>query len=498
MSDLASPGDLPERAIRRLLPFDSLSLDHTAAVPLQRQLYAQLRYLIEERLLPAGSRLQSSRALAAELRISRTTVVSVYGQLATEGYVDFRPGARATVVDLPPPSTSDQRTRPGRRQLSARGTAMQEQPYHHGTPGQLAFHPGMPDSDYFPFGIWSRLLARRATAAKKDLFGSHDMAGFRPLREAIAGYVKVARGVRCDAEQIVITAGAQAALDLLARVLLDPGDTVWVEEPGYYGAQAAFVAAGANLHPLQVGRTGWDVELAASARPRLIYVTPASQQPLGLTMRMEQRLQLIDAAERADALIIEDDFDGEYRFDCGPIPALQGADKTGRVIYLGTFSKLLFPALRVGFMVLPKSLVGQLDVPLRITGQYPTPLMQAALADFIEGGYMTTHLKRMRRIYAARRQAFRKFSAARLSRWLTLLPGDAGISLVGELNDGGNDLALTAAARRRSLNVSPLSMHYRHGEPRRGIVMGYAALPEAAMPSAFARLEDACREALGP
>ena len=454
--------------------------------------------MIEERLLPAGSRLQSSRSLAIDLGISRTTVLAVYGQLATEGYVDFRPGARATVVHLPSPSLPIEREpRKGRRLLSARGHTMQEQPYHHGKPGHLAFHPGMPDSDYFPFGMWSRLLARRAVAAKKDFFGSFEIAGYRPLREAIAGYVKVSRGVRCVTEQIVVTAGAQAALDLLARVLLDPGDIAWVEEPGYYGAQAAFVTAGATLQPLGVGSAGWNLDLNKSVSPRLIYVTPASQQPLGLTMRPEQRLHLMDIAERTDALVVEDDFDGEYRFHGSPIPAMQGADLTDRVIYLGTFSKLLFPALRIGFMVLPKALVGRFDTPLRITGQYPPPLMQAALADFIEGGYMTTHLKRMRRIYAARRQAFRQISDAHLSRWMSLLPGDAGISLVGELKDEGNDVALAAAARKRALNVTPLSMHFQHGQPRKGIVMGYAALPESAMSAAFARLADAFHETFG-
>lgn len=497
-ASLAHDGVQPARAVRRLLPLDSLSLDPGSTTPLQRQLYGQLRRMLEERLLPPGSRLQSSRSLAADLGISRTTVVSVYDQLATEGYVDCRPGARAVVIDLPSPSPAAEFEAPqGRRLLSSRGAIMQEQPHHHGKPGHLAFHPGMPDSDYFPFGTWSRLLARRATAAKKDLFGSHDTAGYRPLREAIASYVKVARGVRCTVEQIVITAGAQPALDLMARVLLDPGDTAWVEEPGYYGAQAAFVAAGATLHPLHVGNAGWNIDLDQTVVPRLIYVTPASQQPLGLTMRMEQRLQLIDMADRADAFIIEDDFDGEYRFHGSPIPAMQGADQADRVIYLGTFSKLLFPALRVGFMVLPKSLVGRFDNPLRITGQYASPLIQAALADFIDGGYMTTHLRRMRRIYAARREAFRQISDARLGRWMSLLPGDAGISLVGEFNDGGDDVALAAAARKRLLNVTPLSMHYRHGLPREGIVMGYAALPESAMPTAFARLEDAFRETLG-
>ena len=465
---------------------------------MQRQLYWQLRRMIDERLLSAGSRLPSSRSLAADLGLARITVVTVYDQLATEGYINCRPGACATVVDLPAASPARAPTRGGNRKLlSERGRVMQEQPFHRGSPGHLAFHPGMPDSENFPFGIWSRLLARRATAAKKDLFGSHDVAGFQDLREAICGYVKAARGVRCSTEQIVITTGAQAALDLLSRILIDPGDIALVEEPGYYGAQAAFVASGAKLAPLHVGDAGWALDSLRGKPPRLIYVTPASQQPLGLIMRMEQRLRLLDLADRTDAFVIEDDFDSEYRFQGRPIPAMQGIDESDRVIYLGTFAKLLFPALRIGFVVLPKVLVGTFDLPLKITGQYPPPLLQAALADFINDGHMTVHLKRMRRIYAARRQLFRQLSEAHLGRWMSLLPSDAGISFVGELHDGESDLALAAAARKRSLNVSPLSMHYRHGNPRAGVVMGYAGLSESAMPRAFNKLAAVFRDVFG-
>ena len=245
--------------MKHSFPLDALSVDRTIAIPLHRQLYSHLRKMIEERFLSAGSTLPSSRSLAADLGVARNTVVGVYEQLATEGYIAGRRGARQTVVDLPDGAASSDSSQAAekRKLMSMRGETMLEQPLHHGAAGHLAFHPGMPDAESFPFGTLSRLLAARAKTARHDLFGTYSVTGYPALQEAIASYVKVARGVRCTPEQIVVTTGAQAALDLLARLLLDHGEAVWVEEPGYYGAQAAFVAAGARLQPLFVDTQGW-------------------------------------------------------------------------------------------------------------------------------------------------------------------------------------------------------------------------------------------------
>ena len=486
--------------MKQSFPLDSLSLDRGMSVPLHRQLYGHLRSMIEERVLAPGHALPSSRSLALDLSVARNTVVSVYEQLSTEGYITGRAGVRPTVVDLPERTKPEvqAKTNDQRRLLSVRGQLMVRQPSHHGAAGHLAFHPGMPDADSFPFNTWSRLLARRAKVARNDLFGTYYVNGYPPLQRAIAGYLKVARGVRCRPEQIIITTGAQAALDLLARVLLDTGDIAWVEEPGYYGAQAAFVAAGAQLAPLHVDDQGWRLKPPSNQTPRLIYVTPACQHPLGATMRMDQRLRLLELADRMDAFVIEDDFDGEYRFLGRPVQAMQGADTSDRVIYVGTFAKLLFPALRLGFMVLPEFLLPDISTALSITGQFAPLLLQAALADFIDEGHMSMHLKRMRRIYAARRQTFRTHAQRELGEWMTLRPTDAGIQFVGELRNGLNDVAIAAAARRRSLKISPLSMHYRHTKPASGLVLGYAAINEANMPAAFRSLKQAFVEATSP
>jgi GntR family transcriptional regulator / MocR family aminotransferase len=481
-----------EADMRQAFPLDAIVLDRTRSEALHRQLYRALSQLIKDRVLDAGSELPSTRSFALDLAVARNTVVAAYDQLITEGYLLNRAGARPIVVDLPggPVAQTQVATGLSDPDLSRRGEVMMCQPVHHGRPGHVAFHPGMPDSSSFPFGVWSRLLARRANFAGETLFGTYDVVGLPALREAIAAYLRAARGVRCTAEQIVVTTGAQAAFDLLARLLLDPGDPVWMEEPGYFGAQSAFTCAGAKLVPLPVTLEGWQLE-PPSPVPRLIYVTPACQHPLGVTMRMEQRLRLLEIAEQAKAWVIEDDFDGEYRFQGRPIPAMQGSDRSGRVIYVGTFAKILFPALRLGYMVLPPVLHKRIPHALSTTGQFAPLLLQAALADFINEGSMSRHLKRMRRIYAGRRQRFRQLCETHLPERLTLLSGESGIQVVGMLARNLDDRQVAEAGQRLGINLAPLSKHFRHGGPKQGLVLGYAACDEGQMTRGIIRLREA-------
>ena len=449
--------------------------------------------MIEVRTLPPGFEVPSTRALADDLAIARNTVVATYDQLVTEGFLLNRRGARSIVIVLPamPVPSQHSAAQPPRRALSARGETMTHQPIHHGTPGRFAFHPGMPDARSFPYREWSKLVTKRAGAGGESLFGTYHVVGLPALREAIADYLRAARGVHCNAEQVVVTTGAQATFDLLARLLLDPGDSVWMEEPGYFGAQSAFVAAGARLVELPVGVNGWQLTPAPSPPPRLFFVTPACQHPLGVTMPMEQRLRLLEIADQCDAWVIEDDFDGEYRFQGRPIPALQGMDRSERVIYVGTFAKILFPALRLGFMVLPQALHERMPQALSTTGQFAPLLLQAAVADFINQGLMTRHLKRMRRVYAARRRQFHELCESNLSGRLTLLSGDAGIQVVGILHESLDDNAIAATAEQLGINVSPLSKYYRHGRPTHGLVLGYAACDDNQMRHGIQRLGEA-------
>lgn len=474
-------------------PLESIALSRDDSTEtLRKQLYEELRRLITERILPAGAALPSTRLLAQDLEIARNTVNAAYDQLTAEGYIQARHRATPIIVNLPIASGLEpDRLQAAPSRLSARGETMLRQPAHHGVPGQLAFHPGMPDPETFPFSTWSRLIAKHARFSRASLFGTYHVAGLPALKVAIANYVKASRGVRCSAEQIVVTTGAQAGLDLLSRLLLDPGETVWMEEPGYYGAQAAFTAAGAFLHPMRVTETGWTLDPPQAAR--IAYVTPACHHPLGATMLMEQRLRLLDIADALDCWIIEDDFDGEYRFEGQPIPAMQAQDKSGRVIYVGTFAKILFPALRLGFMVLPAGFPGGIARALSITGQFAPLVLQAALAEFIEEGHMARHLRRMRRHYASRRQRFRTLCEENLSDWLEIVPNSSGIQMVGILRHDMDDRVLADEARKLGLGVSPLSIQYRHGTARKGLVMGYAGADEDEMHRGIAMLQKARR-----
>ena len=384
-------------------PVDGIALDRDSPANLHRQLYVQLRGLIERRVLPSGHALPSTRVMARDLNVGRNTVIAACDQLALEGYLAIRPRRPSVVMDLPTRSVAaDHVSVEDANLISRRGQTMLAQPYHHGRPGMLAFHPGMPDPDNFPFNTWSKLLSRRAKFAHIDLFGTYHVKGYPPLCEAIARYLTASRGVKCTPEQIVVTNGAQSAFDLLARLLIDDGDTVWMEEPGYYGAGSAFVSAGAKLAPLRVSNAGWDLD-PPPVIPRMIFVTPSCHHPLGITMPMEQRLNLLHMAETWRSWIIEDDYDGEYRFQGQPIPALQGIGASNRVVYVGTFAKILFPAMRLGFMVAPKAIDHTIVSALSVSGQFAPLLTQAALADFMNEGHFTRHLRRMRRLYAERR-----------------------------------------------------------------------------------------------
>lgn len=478
---------------RQAFPMDAIVIDRTIAEPIQRQLYRQIASMIRDNRLTPGSELPSTRALAEDLGLARNTIVGAYDQLTTEGYLASRRGARAVVIDLPVNSLDrDKRlasTTAIIRPLSKRGENLMQQPFHHGSPGRFAFHPGMPDAQNFPFGVWGRLLARRATFGADMLFGTYHVTGLPALKEAIASYLLSARGVRCTPEQIVVTTGAQAAFDLLARLLLDPGDTIWLEEPGYYAAKATFVVAGANILPLSVDRDGWQMN-PPDVAPRLIYVTPACQHPLGITMRMDQRLRLFEIAERNNSWIIEDDFDGEYRFQGRPVPAIQSMDYADRVIYVGTFAKLLFPALRLGFMVLPPALCEGIPHALSTTGQFAPLVLQAALADFIDEGHMSRHLKRMRRIYAERRRLFYDLFGSELADHMTLSPAEAGIQVVAHLHEGCDDRAVVQVADKLGVNASPLSKYY-WSSLGNGLVLGYAACNKAQTEAGIRRLRQA-------
>lgn len=474
-------------------PLDQVTLRPGDAAPLHRQLCDQLRDLILGGAIPAESRLPSIRTFAGELAISRNTVISALDQLSAEGLLESRRGAgihvaRVGAAARPGPNGC----RPGAQppSLSSRGALMAVQPRVRSIPHRRAFDPGTPALAEFPFKTWSRLLTRHARYGPEDLFGYHYMSGYPGLRKVIAGFLTTMRRVRCTPEQIVVTTGGQAALDLLARLLLDDGDTVWMEEPGYPGARGVLLSAGARLSPLPVGRGGWQVPPLTDPPPRLIYLTPSCQHPLGITMPMEQRLAVLETARATNAWVIEDDFDGEYTFRGQPLPAMQSLDDESRVIYVGTFAKMLFPAMRLGFMVLPGDLAERIKPAISLTGQFPPLVLQATLADFIAEGSFFLHLNRMRRLYGRRRDHFLRLMNGMLGAWLDPIDGRTGIQIASTFRLAMDDRKVVASAASAGVNLAPLSLYFHH-EPRQpGLMMGYAGVPEAEMDRLFPVLRE--------
>jgi GntR family transcriptional regulator/MocR family aminotransferase len=463
-----------------------LVLDRAAAKPLYRQLYEGFREAILTGRLEAGQRLPSTRGLAEELRISRLPVLTAFEQLLAEGYFESRAGAGTFVAR----SLADPRRSPGgalsrQEEPGPRTVAHLDLPLAKPEPwlqGFGAFRVSQVAVDRFPLPVWSSLVARhgRNPRASQMLYG--DSRGDLRFRETLAAYLRTSRGVRCEAAQILVTSGSQHALAMAARVLLDPGDEVWVEEPGYPGARDALAIAGARLIPVPVDEEGLDVAtgVARSPRARAVCVTPSHQYPLGATLSASRRLQLLDWARRSGAWILEDDYDSEYRYESPPIAALQGLDRDARVIYIGTFSKVLFPALRVGYLVVPEDLVSRFVTLRAAIDDFPPTLYQAVLTDFLAEGHFARHLRRMRQLYRERRGAL--VEALRSEPGLQVLGEGAGMHLTAVLEEGTQDRRIAERAAAQGLWTMPLSVCYL-GEPARsGLVLGYGGtgIPEIA------------------
>jgi GntR family transcriptional regulator/MocR family aminotransferase len=478
-----------------------LDLSSGRPEPLHRQIYDALRKAILEGRLRPGARLPASRLLAEDLGVSRNTVTAAFEQLAAEGYVAARVGSGTRVSRLSPEvHLHAERKGAGARppsgvkappaELSLRGRALAAIRRSKHT-GPIAFQPGVPALAEFPFPLWARLLSRRARHTRADSMGYSLTAGFPPLRKAIAAYLGAARGVLCEHEQVIVVGGTQAALDLATRMLLDPGDPVWIEEPGYLGARAALTAAGAELVPVPVDEEGLDVAAAERARPaaRLAYVTPSQQFPLGCTMSLSRRLEMIEWAAREAAWILEDDYDSEFRYAGRPLAALHGLDRHGRVVYAGTFSKTMFPALRVGYLVVPKALVESFTTALRNTGHAAPIAVQAALADFIGEGHFGSHVRRMRALYAERGATLVELLRRDLAGALAIPDATGGMQIACELREHGDDVAICGRAATRAVSASALSQSALTPEPRRGLHLGFAAVPVGReMQDAVARL----------
>ncbi len=463
-----------------------IALDNASGIPMHRQLSDWFRRAIVDGQMRPGQRVPSSRSLASELKISRITVLNAYEQLYAEGYLETFVGAGTCVARSIPEETlrsssAKPRHTPLRpaghnapRRISRRAALMRE-PAQTWLDSQGAFRIGLPALDHFPLRTWSKLVNRHARKPAVDMMVYGNPMGYLPLREAIAEYLNTVRAVRCDASQIVMTTGSQQGLQICAHVLLDAGQRVWVEEPGYPGARQALMTVGARPVPVPVDLEGLNVAegIRRGRNAHAAYVTPSHQFPLGMTMSATRRMQLLNWAMRSGSWIIEDDYDSEYRFGLRPIASLQGMDTDDRVIYVGTFSKVVFPALRLGYVVVPKDLVPAFFDARNAIDTFSSTLYQVVMTDFIREGHFARHIRRMRTLYMERRTALLEAIDKHMKNQLEVIGAEAGMQLVALLPPGIDDIAVSRKAARHGVSARPLSLCYANPPARGGLILGY-------------------------
>jgi GntR family transcriptional regulator/MocR family aminotransferase len=486
-----------KRVASGILPV--IAVDRKASKPLHRQIYDAYRSAVVDGRLRPGQRIPSTRVLATELGVSRFPVLNAYSQLLAEGYLESRVGA-GTVVSgtLPDQFTSSAPThvRPATTRSGPRPAALrcsilgrENSPW---LEGLGAFGVGQVAFDQFPVHIWSRLIARHCRRMNAQSFHYGDRMGSPALRETLAAYLRTARSLHCEAEQIMIVSGSQHALELSARVLFDPGSRVWMEEPGYPMARDVFALASCHLVPVPVDEEGLDVRAGIKryGRARAAFVTPSHQFPLGATLSAGRRFQLLEWAQNTGSWIIEDDYDSEYRYESLPIASLQGLDANSRVIYIGTFSKVLFPSLRLGYIVIPTDLVERFLTIRRTMDLGPPGFFQEVLADFIGEGHFVRHIRRMRVLYQERRSALVAGIHKELDGKVEVLGSEAGMHLTVILKNGASDVEMAERAARQNLWMWPLSRSYFSKDPRQGLILGFGSTAVAEIPRAVRRLRN--------
>ena len=450
-------------------------------LPLHRQLYEALRRTILDEKIQAGERLPSSRDLSHDLHMSRNTVVAALNQLTVEGYLESHVGS-GTYVNNSAPQAAKQRSRHGHHppeKLSLRGQAINNT-FCAADLEVQPFTPGIADFSAFPIALWQRLQNKHWRMTYPDMLDYSSAGGYGPLRRAITDYLRVFRSVPVDIDQVIVTSGTQESLALCAQLLADPQDTVWLEDPAYWGAVKAFMATGLRLHGVPVDAQGIAPQPRDNAAPpKLIYVTPSHQYPTGAVMSLERRHQLLSLARQHKAWVLEDDYDSEFRFSGPPISSLAGLDTHGQVLYMGSFSKVLYPGLKLGYMVVPKSLAAafkRAHYDLNRPGQMP---VQAALAEFIDMGHFSSALRKARQSYGQRRQCLLAALQPCLGAHARITGAEQGLHLCMRLADNVDDHALALRLRQTGLVVRPLSAYCVSRKDLKGLVIGYGYAPLA-------------------
>ncbi len=475
--------------------FGFLRLDGRRKSPLFRQLYDQIRAAILDGRLKANSRIPSSRDLMEQLGVSRTTVVSAIDRLIAEGYLHTSQG-RGTFVSreipdeqvLPQPVSSEAVSHKNKlsNHLSAYGQTIVDTDRSNWHTGESKpFCPGEPALDEFPIAVWSKIVRRVWKSLDPSRLSYGEPAGYAPLRTQVAEYLSIRRGVNCDPSQVMIVSGTQQAVDIVARISIDPNDQVLFENPGYVSARDAFVKRGAKITPIPVDESGAMIEEAISKhrKARLAYVTPSHQYPLGVTLPIDRRLALLNWAHENEALILEDDYDSEYRYAQQPLPCMQGLDHGARTIYVGSFSKVVFPALGLGYAIVPKPMVTAFENALKLVSRPGSQVDQIVLSEFIRQGHFVRHLRRMRKTHALRRATFVSEIEQHLSEKLTVIGCPAGLHCTTILKTKQRDTDLVAALDQQGIIARPLSGYYLPETPvkkrRNGLVFGFASATPA-------------------
>lgn len=474
-------------------------VDREDDAPLFRQIYAQMRAAILSRALPAGAKLPSSRDLATRLAVSRTAVVAAYEQLLAEGYATGRTGAGTYIAtDLPEPFAPARPKQKKRISPAGKAAAPSARPAREVMDVTVhsdnrPFNAGRTLLDARTVALWRKLTARSLRLFNVEHLGYGDPQGMLALRRNVSDYLRAARAVRCDPEQVVITAGTQQAIDIVIRVLGDSNKDVWVEDPGYPLTHAALTAAGATVHPIPVDDKGIDVKAGKRLAPqaRAAFVTPSHQFPTGVQLAMPRRLELLAWAREAGAWIVEDDYASEFRYGGRPLASLQGLDDGERVVYIGTLNKALFPGLRLGYAVLPPALLRTFVTARYLMDRQPSTLCQSIVADFMEEGHFAAHIRRMRAAYRDQRDTLVAALRRRLGDHLSVEPPDQGMHLVAYLKRGLSDRVIERAAREQGVIVRAMSRMYVAAPARSALMFGFSGYPRQTIGPAVAKLAKA-------
>ncbi|MCL5030410.1 MAG: PLP-dependent aminotransferase family protein [Bacteroidetes bacterium] len=483
------------------LPLVGIQLNFSSDVPLYKQLYTLLREAILTGRFKGGQKLPGTRTFSNELNISRNTVVQAFEQLIIEGYLTGKIGAGTFITnDIPDKIFDSRKTQPStKNKIKSTNFNIGKKNVHSNLIHRnifedkiIPFQNGLPSLEDFPFSTWLKIINRNGTYLPYLQFGYKDSTGYKPLKDAVANYLQTYRAVNCTAEQIVIINGSQQGLDLISRVMLKEKKNVLLEDPGYFGTRASVLSAKVNIFPVPVDEDGINIDYAIKNYPKsdFIYTTPSHQFPLGTTLSISRRLKLLEYAKKNNAWIIEDDYDSEFRYNGSPLPSLQGMDKFNRILYIGTFSKVLFPGLRLGYLVLPSvEMVEPFAVAKSIADRQSPIFDQIVLSKFIEEGHFTKHIRKMRMLYKERQDFLIDEIKKEIGNLLKVNPSNAGMHIVAWLPEKYNDKKVSSLAKENNLIVYPLSEYKLRFNQKPALVIGYTGFNKNKLKAGVFRLK---------